>query len=215
MKPLTTIFFDNDGVLVDTEKLFCEANQVIFDEMGIPHTTEDFQNYQQITNIGSAGFLKRFEFNDQAIKTFKEKRDKIWNKKVEAGHHVVPQAEAVLVQLSKKYRLCMATSASKTHYEWAHQATNILPLFEQVVGRDECQILKPDPEVYLKALELMGVSSDESIVIEDTPRGIASGQAAGVRVVAIRNAFSANLDISSADYVLDSISQLPDLLKGL
>ena len=215
MTKITTIFFDNDGVLVDTEKLFCEANQEIFDEMGIPHKREDFQHYQQITNLGSAGFLKQFNLNDDEISQFKKKRDNLWNEKIEAGRHIIPEAEGVLTQLSKNYRLCMATSAPKMHYEFAHKDTSILSFFERIVGRDECKTIKPNPEVYLKSMELMQVSLDESIIIEDTPRGIESGQAAGVKVIAIRNGFSANLDISKADYVLDSISQLPDLLKNL
>ena len=80
---------------------------------------------------------------------------------------------------------------------------------------DDCKVIKPDPEAYLIAMERMNVSASQSIIVEDTPRGIVAGKAAGVKVVAIKNPFCEGLDISNADYILNSIEDLPTLLKNL
>jgi len=76
-------------------------------------------------------------------------------------------------------------------------------------------VIKPDPEAYFTAMKKMNVSASQSIIIEDSPRGIAAGKAAGVKVVAIKNPFCEGLDISKADYILNSIEDLPTLLKNL
>lgn len=56
---------------------------------------------------------------------------------------------------------------------------------------------------------------EEALVIEDTPRGIAAGKAAGIRVVTIPNSLTANLDISAADFRIKSIMELPDLIEKI
>lgn len=57
-------------------------------------------------------------------------------------------------------------------------------LFAGVVGVEDVKRLKPSPEVYEKALALTGARPDEAVVIDDTPRGVEAGRAAGLVVVA-------------------------------
>ncbi len=217
MKKLTTIFFDSDGVLVNTEKLWCKVNQEMFDLMGIPHTKDDFLNYQLVTSMGTRGFLKPFNLTEEEILEFKSKRDKLWEKAIENNQHIIPETEKILQGLVKKNKLqlCMTTSAPKKHYEFAHKNTQLLPWFDRIIGKDDCQKTKPNPEIYLKAMELMQVTPEESLIVEDSPRGVEAGKASGVRVVVICNEFSKSLDTSNADYRLDSLTELPNLVNSL
>ena len=76
---------------------------------------------------------------------------------------------------------------------------------------------KPAPDLYTRALEVVGLDASEAIAIEDSPNGIGSAKAAGLRVVAVPNELTSALDLSQADLRLASCADvtLADLLKKL
>ena len=216
MTEITHIFFDNDGILVDTEGLFFEANCQVLSEMGITnYTLNDFQHHTQVSNAGSSGYLKSKGFDDKDIKVFKIKRNQIWKELVLSRDILIKGVKPTLEKLKQLYTLTMVTSTGRSYYEFAHKKYEVLPLFDLILCADDCKVIKPDPEAYLIAMERMNVSASQSIIVEDTPRGIVAGKAAGVKVVAIKNPFCEGLDISNADYILNSIEDLPTLLKNL
>jgi beta-phosphoglucomutase-like phosphatase (HAD superfamily) len=71
---------------------------------------------------------------------------------------------------------------------------------------------KPAPTLYREALELLGVAADEAIAFEDSPNGARAAHAAGIFVVGIPNAVTAELDLhADADLIVDSLAVLPPL----
>jgi HAD superfamily hydrolase (TIGR01509 family) len=68
---------------------------------------------------------------------------------------------------------------------------------------------KPRPDLYLEALDLLGVSPDEAIAFEDSPNGVRAARAAGIFCVAIPNEVTRSLGLEEADLVLDSLADLP------
>ena len=76
---------------------------------------------------------------------------------------------------------------------------------------------KPAPDLYIAVLECLGVSASEAVAIEDSPNGVIAAKQAGIRCVAIPNNITASLDLSHADLVLRSLSELtlPELLQRL
>jgi putative hydrolase of the HAD superfamily len=86
------------------------------------------------------------------------------------------------------------------------------PFFEFEVTREDVSQIKPDPEVYLQALERADLSADQAVVIEDTPRGITAAKSAEIFTIAIPNEFTRGLDFSEADVVLHNIAELPGFL---
>ncbi len=83
-----------------------------------------------------------------------------------------------------------------------------------VVAREDYANLKPEPDVYLLALKKTGYEANEVLVVEDTPRGVAAANAAGLRVVAIPHDITTGLDFNDADYVLENISELVNLVHS-
>jgi len=68
---------------------------------------------------------------------------------------------------------------------------------------------KPNPTMYLEALDLLGVDAGDAVVFEDSPNGVRAGQAAGIFVVAIPNEVTKDFGLDDADLVLDSLADLP------
>lgn len=90
-------------------------------------------------------------------------------------------------------------------------------MFEVLATGDEVGAHKPDPEVYLLALDRLGVTPAAAIAVEDTPHGVAAARSAGMATVAIPNAYMDAAMFGAADVVLTSAAdlRLPDLLARL
>ena len=68
---------------------------------------------------------------------------------------------------------------------------------------------KPNPVLYLEALEVLGVRADEAVVFEDSPNGVRAGKAAGIFTVGIPNSVTRDYGLEEADLIVDSLADLP------
>jgi sugar-phosphatase len=82
-----------------------------------------------------------------------------------------------------------------------------LPVPRVVVSADDVENGKPDPECYLKAAELLGVSPESCLVVEDAPPGIRAARSAGMAVVAVATTHPAS-ELSEADAVTQALNDL-------
>jgi beta-phosphoglucomutase-like phosphatase (HAD superfamily) len=84
-----------------------------------------------------------------------------------------------------------------------------LGLFDLVVTGDEVERHKPDPRIYLLALERLGLRGEQAVAVEDTPHGVTAAAVAGMATVAIPNPFVSAEAVAAADLVLDSAAERP------
>jgi HAD superfamily hydrolase (TIGR01509 family) len=100
-------------------------------------------------------------------------------------------------------------SSSTTDWVKGHLARlGILDRFHCLRCRDDVANAKPAPDLYLAVLECLGVTAAEAFAIEDSPHGITAAKQAGLRCVAIPNTITAGLDLSRADVVLGTLSEV-------
>jgi beta-phosphoglucomutase-like phosphatase (HAD superfamily) len=88
-------------------------------------------------------------------------------------------------------------------------AGRVLHSFDAVATGDEVRAHKPDPAVYLLALDRLRVQGSRAIAVEDTPHGVAAARASGMRTVAIPNPFVDDRELAAADLTLPSAAELP------
>lgn len=100
---------------------------------------------------------------------------------------ILPGAEAALNRASRDFRLGLATSAARPVAETVLASTGWTRFFEAVVSADDVARGKPEPDVYVRALELMHADAGSSEAVEDSTNGIRAAHAAGLRVIAIPN----------------------------
>jgi len=81
--------------------------------------------------------------------------------------------------------------------------------WDAVRTSDDVARTKPAPDLYLAAVDALGVAPDEAVAFEDSMNGIAAAKAAGLRCVAVPNALTSGMDLSRADIQLDSLAQTP------
>ncbi|NYI78809.1 HAD family hydrolase [Nocardioides panzhihuensis] len=73
---------------------------------------------------------------------------------------------------------------------------------------------KPHPEPYLAGLKRFGAAQDETLVVEDSSRGLASAVAAGIDCAVVRNSFTAPQDLSRATHRIDALTELASIVRG-
>ena len=212
--PIKAVFFDNDGVLVSTEHLVYEANLEVFTGMGIPYRIEDFVDHTLLTDKGSRGFVYERGFDDGFYADFVLRRNAVWFDVLGESDHSIEGVREVLDAFSG-LDLVITTSAQEEPFKRSHLKTGLLEHFSSWITREQYAREKPHPDVYLQALEQSRLRANEIIAVEDTPRGVQAVRSAGLTAVAIPHGFTVGMDFSEADYVLNSIRELPDLIAEI
>jgi HAD superfamily hydrolase (TIGR01509 family) len=114
-------------------------------------------------------------------------------------------------------RLAVASSSPHSWVDTHLARLGLADRFEAIICGDDVSPgrTKPHPDLFLKALDALGVDADEAIVFEDSPNGVNAARAAGIFVVSIPNPITTLLKTEGANLTLDSLARisLQDLLK--
>lgn len=183
------IIFDMDGVLFDTEKFYYDRRKEFLAEKGIsidhlPPTFFIGGNMKQVWQ-----HILGDRYDDWDIEQLEE--DYVRYKR----HHPLPFRYLIFSDVrqtlhwAKKegYRVGLASSSTKHDILRALEETHIRDYFDVILSGEEFPETKPDPAIYKAALEALGVSKEEAIVLEDSEKGIAAAVRAGIEVWAIED----------------------------
>jgi HAD superfamily hydrolase (TIGR01509 family) len=209
---LKTIFFDNDGVLVDTEKYFYQSTKIVLADNGIELTEEKFVEHTLVGNEGGWKIAREMNFTEAEIDKMRIERNKIYDRYLTSEKLLIEGVDKVLEVLSQKYNMGVVTSSKRIHFDTIHRNTGILKYFDFFLTREDYVKSKPSPEPYLKALELSKRKPDECLVVEDSERGLIAAYDAGIRCAVIPHALTEKCDFSKAWVRLNNIMELPALL---
>ncbi len=187
---IKAVLWDNDGVLVDTEKLFFEATKNTLASVGVELSRDVFVEYSLIKGVGLREYLTHYNLNPGLYESLSKKRRLKYSKLLETKTELIEGINQTLKSLHNHYKMGIVTSSRKQHFEIIHKNTNILKYFDFVLVREDYTNSKPDPEPYLKGLEMIDVKPEECIVIEDSARGLKSANRAGIFCLMIPNQLS-------------------------
>lgn len=209
------ILFDNDGILVDTERRHVRACIEIVKEMfGLKYTLEMYQDYGYTNGLGTSGWLRDKRISEQDIERFQKLRDARYANFLTASVKPMNGIRELLKFLkSKDIPRAVVTASPRLHFEIAHSQTGLLDEFSFSICNKEVSRSKPFPDGYLLAAERLGVVSKKCLVLEDSPRGISAGKSAGMTVWCVPSEQTKELDLSQADKVFDSMAEVLEKLK--
>ncbi len=105
-------------------------------------------------------------------------------------------------------KLAVASSSPRDWVEGHLDTHGLRPFFNCIRCSDDVKRTKPDPELFLSALEGLGVAAAEALVLEDSPNGIRAARAAGIRSVAVPGPLTRDMVFEGADLRLDSLADL-------
>lgn len=207
---IKAIFWDNDGVLVDTEGLFFRANQETLAGVGISLKWEQFEEIS--LNRGESVLRLVADPGTDTFNKLRQERDARYADLLVHEPLVIDGVREVLDGLRGKYVMGIVTSSGHEHFEIIHRQSELLPYFQFVLTMKDCPHTKPHPEPYLKALELSGFPPRECLVVEDSPRGLAAAVSAGIRCIVIPSKYTRSNNFAGAYKILNSVKELPGVL---
>lgn len=206
---IRAIVFDFDGLILDTEAPIYLSWLEVYRAHG-----EDLPFDRWVQTVGSTdtAFHPQHHLEERLGRPLtQEVLDRRKDRRTELilANAVLPGVVHRLDE-ARALGLKLAVASSSSH-EWVrgHLARlGILDRFDCLRCRDDVAHAKPEPELFLAAAACMGVSPDEAVAIEDSPNGVTAAKRAGMKCVAIPNSITANLDLSQADLILGSLSEL-------
>ena len=213
MFPMKAILWDNDGVLVDTERLYFEANRRALLRAGIALTPERFTDVSLRQGLSLLDLAGERGWSPKRIAGLREERDALYLRILRKGVQVMPGVERMLGALRGKARMGIVTSAQRVHFDAMHSRTGLLPYFEFVLTREDYVRAKPAPDGYLEGLRRLGVGPAECLAVEDSERGLESACAAGLRCLVVPNALTSGGNFSRALAVFPEASRLVAFLE--
>ena len=205
------LIFDFDGTIVDTEMPAYQAWQEIFDEHGcsLPLT-----EWTRSLGGGDRTFDPCLYLEAQVGRTLDHTtlRDRRQMRKLEllAAEVLLPGVlEYVEAARRLGLKLAVASSSPRDWVEEHLERFGLLESFDCLNCADDVERVKPDPALFQRALNLLGLQPEEAIVIEDSPNGITAAKAAGIYCVVVPNALTRDLSISHADRRVECLADLP------
>lgn len=209
------ILWDNDGVLVDTEGLFFEANRELFAEHDITLSPQHFFDWFLCDNIGAWHLLEERGYSSEHIHQLRIDRNRRYSERLQSGQQLLlPGVQELLGTLQKHARMGIVTSSRRDHFNMIHQDLGLLLHFEFVITEEDYPQSKPAPDPYLLGLKKLVLPAQQCMVIEDSPRGLRSAIAAGIACIVIRNELSRHHHFDGAFAVVDTHAELLDVLRA-
>lgn len=198
------VLFDMDGVISDTEKFYIDGVIKTLEEEGITITPMDMKDLFGSTLVYVWNkLIVRYQLTRTAEEYVDAVHEIIEELIQQEGLQPMPGVLDLIRSLHEAgVPLAVASSSPKAMIEHNMELFGVLDCFGAIVSGMECRKGKPEPEIYLKAAENLGVEPEECVVIEDSVNGVKAGKAAGMYCHAYVPPQAYSQDVSLADDVL-------------
>ncbi len=211
------LLFDLDGVIVDTAVYHYQAWKKMANELGFDIDEEFNETLKGISRMDSIARIlahgKMTLPEDEVLKLATRKNDwyvEMINQMTE--EHILPGISELVSQI-KELGLKMALGSASKNAPIILERIGLAHMFEAVVDGNSVSRSKPDPEVFIKGAEALGLKNEECLVVEDAFAGIEAAHAANMKAIGIGTAEN----LPNADFILASFEgvDLEELLKQL
>ncbi|QSZ41648.1 HAD-IA family hydrolase [Sulfurimonas aquatica] len=208
------ILFDNDGVLVETEKYYYEANVRALNEFDLEL---NFDTYMEIMARGGNAWEVAIKAGvpKEEINIKRERRDIYYQELIREKNIEIDGVVETLEKLSHSYKMGIVTTSRRVDFDLVHNNRDIVKYMDFTLCVEEYPRSKPYPDPYLAGMKKFNASKAECIIVEDSQRGLTSAVNAGIECVTVYNEFTKTHDLSKASYKINSIKELTSLLKNL
>ena len=208
------ILFDHDGVLVETEQWYYRANKRALASLGVDLPRDAYLG--NMANGVSAWETARVAgISETDIKRGREQRDRYYQEYLVTEDIEIEGVLQTLAELAGTYRMGIVTTSKRPDFDLIHEKRSILDYMEFYLTEGDYERAKPHPEPYLTGLQRFGATAAETVVVEDSARGLKSAIAAGIDCIVVASEFTAAHDLSAATAKVATIRELPAAIRGL
>ena len=212
MNQIKALIFDLDGVLVSTDDQHYLGWQALADRLGIPFSREVNNRFRGVSRMACMDILEEIGgkcYTDQekiAYATWKND----YYRQLLGSMTPADLSEEVKTTLdalrSKGYKLAIGSSSKNAKF--ILERIGLGNYFDAISDGTNITRSKPDPEVFLKAAEFLGLAAEDCLVVEDATAGVDAARAGGMKAAVVGDAATKQY----GDYVMKSFSELLTIL---
>jgi HAD superfamily hydrolase (TIGR01509 family) len=212
---IRAVFWDNDGVLVDTEKLYFQATRELLQLAGVTLTEVLFQRISLLEGRSAFDLALEKGVSQQEIDRLQSERNRRYTELLTGGVRILDGVEETLAKLGGRALQAIVTSSRRVHFDAMHAKTGLRSHFDFILAREDYVLSKPSPEPYRLAMERSGFRPEECLVVEDSERGLRAAVAAGIRCIVVPNELTRGCTFAGAWRVLGSCREIPGEIEQL
>jgi beta-phosphoglucomutase len=233
---IQAVLFDFNGVIIDDEPLQLKVYQEVLGHEGLTVTEADYfgsLGMDDRTFVRAAYERAERELTDEVLGRVIEAKTAAHRKLLEGELPLFPGVVTLIKALKRQHSIGLVSMARRTEIDHVLERAALANYFDTVVSAEDTTACKPDPSCYNNGLELLNrrrgeahvipLRPDECLVIEDSPPGIQSARAAGMRTLgvtntvpdkALREAGADSVTRSLADWTPDAVHHVFDTEWG-
>lgn len=214
---IKAVIFDLDGTVLDTEKLlvkyWCEAAN----EAGFPMRREHALQLRSLAAKYAEPLMKSWFGDSCEYQVLRKRRMELMSQHLEKfGLEVKQGIPELLYYLGEKgYKRAVATATDLTRASGYLKDVGLFDSFDRIISAHMVKNGKPKPDVYIYAVEQLGLSPTECIAVEDSPNGVISASEAGCKTVMIPDLTEPDKQLAERLYAkCNSPKELIELLES-
>lgn len=202
---MKAVIFDMDGVIIDSEPFWKNAEFEVFSSLGVVLDKEFTDLTQTMTTIEVTKFwYEKFPWKSKSLEEVEDMVISRVMELIEQGRAERNGIELFIKQLkSNGFKIGLATNSPYKIIPVVLEKAGIADYFDSIFSAEFVEFGKPDPAIYLMTSKELGIDPENCIVIEDSYSGMLAAKKAGMKVVAFTNG-NQDINISLADYKMES-----------
>lgn len=216
MKKDLAVLFDMDGVICDTNpyhlkawEKFAEKHQLNLEGKDLGYYIYGRTNRDALQLfIKDKAFANGNNFSNDQLTDLSEEKEALFRDIYRDHVELTSGLKSFLEELKKaSVPMALASNAPISNIDFILDATGTRSYFDAVVDASQVTKGKPDPQIYLRAAEILKISPDNCVVMEDSTVGVEAGQKAGMKVIGITTTHSRE-ELDHTDLVIDNFDEL-------
>jgi len=212
---IKAILFDMDGTLVNSEKYYMEGTIDWMSKKGIKVTFDDIKSMMGTTMDVTYEILSKVSGLD--VEEVKKENNKYFyeDNPIKYNNYIFDDTYPTLEMLKKMgIKIIICSLSHDFEVRNCINDTKLHLYVDDYLSDDDCKKAKPDPEIYLKALEKEGLNKDEVLIVEDSKNGILAGINSGCRTI-VRRDNQFHSDQSVGKEFVDDLREIVKIVKDI
>ena len=194
---IKAVLFDMDGVLIDAKDWHYEALNRALGLFGAEisrydhlHTFDGLPTRVKLEMVSEGQFLPK-----ELHGFINELKQNYTAELIHQKCHPMFHHEYALSRLrSEGYQIAVCSNSIRSTIELMMEKAHLKQYLDLIVSNEDVKKAKPDPEMYITAMQKLGLHPDECIVVEDNPKGIQAGKASGAAVLEVATVYDVNYE---------------------
>lgn len=198
------VIFDMDGVIIDTENFWKQAEHEVFSSLGVPVTTKHSEITKSMTTAEATKFwYDKYPWKDKNLSVVEQMVISRVIHLIETEDCHIDGVKTFIEKLKvKNYKIGLATNSPNRIIPFVLQKLGVTHLFDTISSAEFEEKGKPDPAIYYRTAKNLNIEPKDCLVIEDSFSGILAAKNAGMKVIAFTNG-NKEISFDIANYKID------------